>query len=209
MKKVISLMLLFVFVVSMRADNYKILWMNTSAIKIGNKICRKGSTFSDRSIVAWKRPGQAIKAQNLRTKEIDLFVEPAFKMHKSKSILEYYIRTNHMSTREVPPTPEELKCSKRLNSMFYMLDEIHIRCIVPKDNNTYYYIRYEQNGKIHEKKLLTDKDGFVIPRSLLEVGDAGKSMELIVSVYFKESTGEDLLITDSMKIQLLPLKIDK
>ena len=205
MKKFISLVLLFVFAIPMHADNYKILWMNTNNIKIGTKVCTENSVFSDRSTIIWTKQGQAFEAQNLRTKEIDLFAEPAFKIQKSKSILEYYIRTNHMSTRSTHPTAKELKVN--LSDTFYMTNEICVNCSFPTDSCRYFFVRYEKDGKLIERMLYNKNDCFVIPRSLFTSDDTENNKEIKLCVYYRDvQADEELLLTDSMVIQILPLK---
>ena len=86
MKKLIPVLLVMGFVTTMLADNYKILLMNTKTIKIGSRVYKKGDTFSDDSIIFWEKDKQALKAQNLTTKEIRLFVEPEFKAKGCKTI---------------------------------------------------------------------------------------------------------------------------
>lgn len=205
MKKLFYLMLLLVSVASMYADNYKILWMNTQNIKIGGRVCGVDSVFSDLSGIMWSKSGQAIKAQNLKTKEIAIFVEPEFKKHNSKSIVDYYIKTNHMSTRSTPPTEDELKA--QLSNTFYMLEEICIKGHAPIDSNQYYVIKYEKDGNMIEKMLTANRDSFVIPRSLFASNDGEDKKEVRLSVYFRDSQAEEnLLLTDSMIIQILPLE---
>ena len=79
MRKVcISILLIFLPIV-LWADNYKILQLNTSYVRIGNRNCSKGDVFSDESVIYWSQKNQAFKSQNLETKEIKLFVESDFK----------------------------------------------------------------------------------------------------------------------------------
>ena len=81
------------------ADNYKILQMNTPHVKIGKRNCWKGDVFSDKSVIHWEQKKQAFKAQNMKTKEIKLFVETDFSAKGCKTIKDYYLKTNRLSSR--------------------------------------------------------------------------------------------------------------
>ena len=204
MKKTFLTMLAMGIALSLFADDYKILQMNTSFVKIGNKICKKGDVFSDDSIIEWSKEKQAVKAQNLQTKEIHLFVESAFKAKNSKTIKEYYLKRNHLSTRSVLIFSE---LSEYLNSnTFYMLDTIRIESPIPLDSTRSYYMVYDGCEKEEKYQLQSDNSCFFILRSQLLSCDSSK--DKYVSIYFaSKGVDDDYLLTDSMKIVILPLHL--
>ena len=61
--------------------------------------CTSGDVFSDKSVIYWKGDKQAFQAQNLRTKKILLFAASAFQTSGSRTVKEYYVKNNHLSTR--------------------------------------------------------------------------------------------------------------
>lgn len=203
MRKFIPVLLAWGLVASMLADNYKILQMNTPSVNIGSKICKKGDVFSSDDSIVWSQEEQAFKAQNLQTKEICLFSEPAFKVKGSKTISEYYLKTNHLSVRATGLSLSEL--SEYLEKhTFYMLDTIRIESPVPLDSTRNYYIQYDSCEKEEKHNLQSEGNSFIILRSQLLSCDSSK--ERIVSVYFTcKGIEEDYLITDAMKIVVLPL----
>ena len=94
--------LIFLFVSicqSIYADNYKILQMNASYIQIGRHKCKQGDSFSDEAQIKWSSEKEAIKAMNLRTRQIRLFVSEEFNRAKAKSVKEFFLKSNHLSTR--------------------------------------------------------------------------------------------------------------
>ena len=70
--------LFFIICLPIHADNYKILQINSSSIQIGNTMCKQGDTFNDEDPIIWTAEKQAIKAMNLRTGQIRIFVGEAF-----------------------------------------------------------------------------------------------------------------------------------
>lgn len=185
------------------ADNYKILQMNTSSVKIGNKICGKNDVFSDRDIIYWSKETQAFKAQNTSSKQIRLFAAPDFKRHKSKTINEYILRTTRLSTRGGMSLSE---LEEYLTDEFFMLDSIMIETTERTDSARYFMISYEDEGKTVKKRTEGEDGWLIIDRSILP---DNKAAELKLSVsYVNEKINEEYKLTDSMKITLLPLKDD-
>ena len=71
-KVLIIVLLLLCSYLQIHADNYKILQMNTNSVKIGTIQCHQGDTFSESEQIYWSNDKQAIKAINVKTKEINL-----------------------------------------------------------------------------------------------------------------------------------------
>lgn len=132
MKKVIPMLFIMGLVTTVLADNYKILLMNTKTIKIGTRVYKKGDMFSDDSVIFWEKDKQALKAQNLTTKEIRLFAEPEFKAKDCKTIKDYYIKNNRLSARAGGLTLSDM--AEGLTGTFYLLDTIFIESPMPVDS---------------------------------------------------------------------------
>lgn len=81
------------------ADDYELLLVSDGSITIGNRICKKGDSFNESEEISWKNDNQAFKARNLRTKQLRTFAARMFSAQSCKSIKDYYIKNNHLSTR--------------------------------------------------------------------------------------------------------------
>ena len=206
MKKVIPVLLIMSFVTTMLADDYKILLMNTKSIKIGTRIYKKGDTFSDDSVIFWEKDKQALKAQNLTTKEIRLFAEPEFKAKDCKTIKDYYIKNNHLSTRDVRWTLHDM--AEDLERTYYLLDTIYIESLMPVDSTRYFYISYIKDGKTEKKVLKKKEDCLIIDRSLFPRAKDLLEIQLSMLYYYK-GIDDDYLLSDSMKVVLIPERIKK
>lgn len=204
MRKALFSMLSLAFVATLFADNYKILQMNTSSVKIGNRECKKGDVFSDDSVIVWTKEKQAIKAQNLQTKEIHLFTEIVFKKQNVKTIKEYFIKTNRMSSRIWGFS----ELSEQLNDTFFLLDTIRIESPIPLDSTRNYLIQYYYANTERTKILQNEDDHFIICRNLFEICDSINEYKVRV-LYRARNVREDYLITDSMHIIILPLSIEE
>lgn len=206
MKKVIPVLLVMSFVTTMLADNYKILLMNTKTIKIGACVYKKGDTFSDDSVIFWEKDKQAMKAQNLTTKEIRLFAEPEFKAKGCKTIKDYYVKNNHLSSRDARLTLSDM--AEGLKGTFYLLDTVYIESPMPVDSTRYFYISYDYAGKSEKKVLKKKEDRLIIDRSLFPRAKDLSEIKLSMLYYYK-GIDEDYLLSDSMMIVLIPDKIKK
>ena len=141
MRKAYVLTLVLLFTLVIFADDYKILQLNTSYVKIGNRNCTKGDVFSDESVIFWEKDKQAFKAQNLNTKEIRLFAEPEFRAKGSKTIKDYYVKTNRLSARG-----KGFSILDEMPDTIYLCDSIVLEMPVLVDSIHYCYISY--NDKI-------------------------------------------------------------
>lgn len=206
MKKTVISLLSLAFVATLFADNYKIIQMNTSSITIGNREYKKGDIFSDDSIIVWTNDKQAIKAQNIKTKKIHLFTKLAFKKQNTKTVKEYYIKTNRLSARATGLSLREL--SEQLNDTFYLLDTIRIESPIPMDSTRNYYIHYQHNSVEKEKILQIENDDFIICRDIFENCDSIKEQNVKI-IFRDKNVREDYIVTDSMHIIYVPISIEE
>lgn len=202
MKKLIPIIMVVSLVTSVLADNYKILQMNTKTIKIGSCVYKKGDMFSEDSIIHWSNDKQALKAQNMETKKIQLFVADAFQKNQSKSIKDYYIKNNRLSARVFGLS----EMADYLSDTFYLLDTIYIETQVPVDSTRYFYISFHDEGKEIRRTLPMQDDELIINRSMFPLADNYKGTNVSLS-YTCKGIDEDYLLTDSMRIVIIPKEV--
>lgn len=203
MKRFACLLLLLSYL-QVYADNYKILQLNTNYIKIGKTTCRQGDVFSDEDQIYWANDHQAMKAMNVKTKEIKVFVSKEFINAKAKGIKDYYIKINHLSTRGEIMTFSDL--AEELSNTLYILDSYPIESPIMIDSLSSYVVSYEKEGKQWRNLMSTD-DMFFISRDLFEVGE--EYQEFTLSLFFRRKNMDDYLITDKLNVVFLPLKINE
>jgi hypothetical protein len=196
MRKVsISILLVFLSIV-VWADRYKILQLNTPQVKIGNRLCSKGDVFSDESVIYWSQKNQAFKAQNLETKEIKLFVESDFRAKGCSTIKEYYLKTNHLSSRGSDSTALD-----EISDTIFLCDSVIMEMPVLMDTTHYCYIVYDnENGKI-KKRLKHQDQSFIIDKKLF--GEDVMREDLRVSLFY-HMPEEEYPLKDSLTIMFVP-----
>ncbi len=178
------------------ADNYKILYINTPSVTIDNKQLHVGDTFEEGAIINWDSEKQALKVLNLQTKKVRLFAAKQFT--QSKSIKDFYLKQNHLSTRGGEMMNED-ELREFLSGFFYMLDKIEFSTILAVDESAYFSIVID--GKEH---ALPEIDGnIVINRELFHATDD----TVKVSVFYNDLLeNKSILITDAMELEMLPIR---
>ena len=86
MKQLLSIIILFAFILSADAEDLVITKLNPSPIKIGNKTLTKGGTFSDTDIIYWSSEKQDMKAKPKSGGLPRHFSAAAFKNKGKKSL---------------------------------------------------------------------------------------------------------------------------
>ena len=196
MRKVsISILLVFLSIV-VWADRYKILQLNTPQVKIGNRLCSKGDVFSDESVIYWSQKKQAFKAQNLETKEIKLFVESEFSAKGCNTIKDYYVTTNHLSSRGSDSTALD-----EISDTIFLCDSVIMEMPVLMDTVHYCYIVYNNEGKEVKQRLNNQDQRFIIDKKLF--GEDLMRDDLRVSLFY-HMPDEDYPLKDSLTIMFIP-----
>lgn len=206
MKKLALIISAMCFSITSLADNYKILQMNTPSVKIGNQICKTGDVFPDAQPIMWSNDKQAIKAMNLKTKQIKLFAAKVFQNLEARSVKDYYLKNNHLSTRGGINTFSDL--AEELSDTIYLYDVVQVESPVRIDSLSSYLISYVQNGKKKWRTLMSTDEHFFFSRDLF--GDNIDGGEYTLTLYFRKKGMEDFLISDIIEVVTLPLTdVDK
>lgn len=202
MRKSIIAFLTLLVTATIWADDYKILKMNTPSIKIGKRICKSGDVFSDQDKILWSADKQAIKVQNLKTKEIRLFVGNDFFTKKSTSIKDYYVKTNHLSTRGNMMTLDEF--AEQLPDTLYLWDDIKMELPFAPEDSSFFFIAYkDKNGSDRKSMLETADDSITVSRQ--SFGSEEDRDEITVSFHFHDGLyGEDSVLKDTVRIIMIP-----
>ena len=106
------------------ADKYKVLYLNSSEIKVGNKTIVVGNVIDDKDVIKWTSDQQAMKVMNLNTKRVIVLAAKALKKKKSTSLYEYLTNTKHLSTRDMKK--RRVVEEWQLDSTLYLMDTLYI-----------------------------------------------------------------------------------
>ena len=202
-KVLIIVLLLLCSYLQIHADNYKILQMNTNSVKIGTIQCHQGDTFSESEQIYWSNDKQAIKAINVKTKEIRVFTAKSFKDYSAHSVKDY-LKNNHLSTRGMVSFSD---LEEELSDTIYLYDTLSIESPILIDSLSSYVISYNNKGLIKWRNLMSTDNHFYLCRELFNENDEVE--EYHISLYFRrKNVDEDYLITNDLILVLLPLYIE-
>jgi hypothetical protein len=200
MKKVVFIFTALCLSSALFADDYKILQMNTPSVKIGKQVCKTGDVFPDDSPILWSNDKQAIKAMNLKTKQIKLFAAKVFNDIKAKSIKDYFLKNNHLSTRGGMVSFSDL--AEELSDTIYLYDMMQVESPVKIDSLSSYQISYEHNGVKKWRTLASTDKYFFLCRELFDDNDG--QAEYTLTLYFRKKGFDDYMVSDEIVIVLLP-----
>ena len=206
MKRLLQMAVVLCSVSLLYADDYEIIRMTMPKVKIDGKVCRKGDTFSEQSVIVWEKgKEQVIKAKNTRTKEIVRFYSTEFQRKHAASVKDYFVHNKRMSTRSIGVNLDDL-AEKLEDTQFYLVDTICIESPVPLDKVS--YVASYSVGKLKVTKTLPTADNsFLILRSMFEPYDTVGNIKLRISLCSKDLS-EEYMLTDKMRIRILPKFID-
>lgn len=99
-QKLFLLSWILLLLLNAKATDYRILKMSCDSLKIGNHWCRKGSTFSDADNIRWPGGYQFLWAKNETTQKTYYISSDAMNSKSSRTIKDYVLRLNKMSSRD-------------------------------------------------------------------------------------------------------------
>lgn len=195
MRKIVLFLMFFVSV-SLEAQDFKILFVNTETIKIGGKDLKKGDVFFESDKIVWKDDKQAMKVLSLSDNKQFVFVSTDFEDRKLKSAKEFLVRSNRMSTRG---SGSLSTLARQIGDVVYILDTTRIAVNYVPDESEFFYLLLPDGSH----KPIDYSDG-----SLLFTSDviAGETEE-VVGLFFRFSDGEDECVIDELSIVSLPVSI--
>ncbi|MCC8118261.1 MAG: hypothetical protein LIP09_05870 [Bacteroidales bacterium] len=106
MKKILVIIVSLVMVIALKAVNYKILYVNTDSIKIGNTMRHKGDYFMEKDKISWTSPNQAMKVEEEGQSKMMVITASQYKEVKSKNLRDYLLKKNQTSisiATDLPP----------------------------------------------------------------------------------------------------------
>ena len=164
-KKLIVLMTILISTISVIADKYKVLYVNSADIKVENKRIATGNVFSDTEKIIWTNDQQAMKVFNLNTKRTTILTAKALKKKNASTLYEYLTNTRHLSTREYNKrkTLEEWQ----IDSTLYLLDTLYLTRPNIAGNDIVANIIDNQGNKI-ELPISSDKKSYIITKDIYE-----------------------------------------
>lgn len=179
--------------VSATAQDFKILFVNTGTIRIGDKDLSAGDVFSQSETIQWSDAKQAMKVLSLSDKKQFIFAATDFKERKMKSAKEYLVKTNRLSTRGSGSLSSVVR---QIGETLYVIDTTCVAISYTPDESEFFFLLCD--GNRHE---LEYKDG-----KLIFTPDiwGGLQEPISVDLYYRYADDKDELVVDGLSIVPLP-----
>lgn len=212
MKKLLILFLLLLSL-PMKADNYKILYMNYPRLTIDGKEAKVGTTFTEKSVIKWSKLRQAIKVINLKTKRQSMMVARDLN-EKGLSVIDILTKTRHLSTHDRYDNGKPLSVYDQLESIFQdsyeLMDSIHISTSMKMDDSHYFQVEYQYGDTKLIKPLKHDGGDIVLDRSLFNVdGEVLEPRDLqLTIVYVDDPSRPSIFVKDNVEVFIVPEHIE-
>lgn len=189
----ILLFALLIVSVSLRAEDFKILFINTESIKIGKNTCVAGDVFSDGDKIFWKGGKQAMKVISLETKKQYVLVSEDFKQRKLKSAKDFIVKNNRLSTRGIGNLTS---VAAQFGEKVYWFNPTFITIDYEPEDGEYFFI------KIGEEEIKLEMDGQQLVLDEYIWGERSPS-STEADLYFHYKDGDNELVNSG--IQMIPL----
>ena len=207
MKRLLSLLLLSLWLHNALADNYKVLYVNDPNLKFKNgKTVKVGDIFKEISDILWVKEKQAVKVINLATMKQSLFVG---KSRVNRTGLEALIDNKHLSTHDKSDGMEDTiyeKIARTFAEEYDLLDTIVVHSDVELSEKKFFQVSYNYGDTRLTKKLKSSGQDVIIDMSLFLIdGEQLEPRDITLSIdYVDEETDFTVFAKDSIKLSIYP-----
>lgn len=177
-KKILLVASLLMIACCVFADKYKVLYLNSPDIKVGNKTIVVGYVFDDKDAIKWTSEQQAIKVMNLKTKRVMVLAAKALKKKNASSLYDYLTSTKRLSTRDF--RKKQMKEEWQLDSTLYLVDTLYISR-PQRQSNSIVAKLVIKHGEGQEIILNHDEYYYILTRSIY-----GKNTPFPLKIDIKE-----------------------
>ena len=211
MRKLLLLLSLTLGINQMKADSFKVLFVNDATLKyVNGKNVKVGDIFSNVQDILWEKDKQAIKAINMETKKQTLFVGKSW---IKKSGLDALLHHRHLSTHDelnenTEPTLFD-KLAKTFEDQYDLLDSVIVETQVDLSAKRYFQITYEYGDTRLTKKLSHSGKNIIIDTSIFNVDEEKlEPRDVMLTIdYINDDTGETIFVKD-VEISFIPNQLD-
>lgn len=196
MRRFILILTLFASV-SLYAEDFKILFVNSESIKIGKTVRKAGDTFSDTEKIYWKDGKQAMKVISLDSKKQYVLVSEDFKKKKLKTAKDYIFKNHRLSTRGIGRLSD---VGEQVGNLIYWFDPTLITIDYELEEGDHFFLRVDDNDlpiDIVDGQLVFDS----------RIWGDSEPRQIEADLLFHFNTGENELINPRILIVPLPNEI--
>lgn len=199
-KKIVLLISLLIIGCSAFADNYRVLYVNSEHIRIGNRYIAVGDIFKDTDIIVWSSEKQSMKVLNLKNNRVFICTAKSLNKKKSHSLYDYLTSTKRISTRSLSNVVYDEEW--QLDSVLYVLDTLYVSRPNYNTKNSQPSIVIKSHGYNREIPILFDSRYYKIPSEVIKRSMASL-VKLDIVEYDKERDWKYIVYKDLI-VEMLP-----
>lgn len=193
--------LLMIVAIPSNAAKYKVLFANSSDIKIGSHKAKRGLIFDEKEQIVWTTDKQAMQVQNLTTRRIEAITARQLKQLKARTLTDYLFTKSHLSTREYGND------FIAVDTVCYALDTLYLDAGKDYNRNisSMLIVTGKETSKSVSIKKTYDQRQYIIPRSALESANDG-----LISIDILETDKQrnwTYYVYRALHVVLLPLQM--
>lgn len=211
MRKLLLLLSLALGINMMKADSFKVLFVNDASLKyVNGKQVKVGDIFSNVQDIQWEKEKQAIKAINVVTKKQALFVGKSW---IKKTGIDALIYQQHLSTHDdLDETAEPTlfdKLSRTFDDHYDLLDSILVEADVELSDKCYFQITYHYGDTQLTKKLSHKDKNIIIDLALFNVDEEKlEPRDIVLNIDYIDEDGKTIFVKN-VKVSYIPHQLDK
>ncbi len=185
-----------------QAVKYKVLYSNSTNVRIGGQTVKAGMQFDEKDKIVWTSEDQALKVMDLSTKRIKIIAAKALNKKGVATLADYLHKVSHLSTRGYG------KETIVVDTVCYMLDTLKIHAGPHHGNQMKDEAIIDVNGdsEITAIKKSSDKKEFILTRDMF-----ARRRSKVAYVDIRETDSRNnwqYYIYKRLRVEMLPLKTD-
>ena len=183
--------------ISISAQDFKILFLNTETIRIGEKNLAVGDCFYKSETIHWSDAKQAMEVLSLQDNYQYVFASPDFKTRKLKSAQDYLVKSNRLSTRG---SGSLFSVGRKLSDTIYAMDATMVPVDYVPDASEYFFVTNQ--GK---RYVLAYDEGCIVFSPEVWANNGVTDVDL----FYHHANGEEECIKEGIQIIPLPKELKK
>ena len=191
------------------ADNYKILYLNSNQIKINGKPAKVGQNFNEKAVITWSEDRQAMKVIETNSHVRYLMVA---RLSEGNELTAFQIltRNKHLSTHDDSATANNIMQLKAaLSNNYDLLDAIEIPTKLKQDDSHYFLCTFQYGDTKLIKKLTGNNNMLVIDKTIFLVdGERLEQRDIKISISYVDGNPETpIFIKRNIELLVIPDKL--
>ena len=187
-------------------EGYKILFLNTETIKVGQRELHVGDTLQDNEPIYWSNESQAMKVINLKNHK-QRVIPADMELLQNKLSLSDILSDIHTLAVRDGQIMTIFQLRNDIGDEILLADTVQLDVNIPIDDEHYFFVAYHNGSELIYKKLPQKEKQFIIDRSLFIVdGVSVEPFSTSIRIYYQNGDSREL-VSDECKLIVIPLKI--